>query len=76
MNNITAWTGLTINDILRKIKDRNERRAAIYSVQSTLRSRKTERRRRHDGGLVNLHLPDYIPDQTAVPYVWNRLPGY
>jgi len=29
MNNITAWSGLTI-DILRKIEDRNEWRAVIW----------------------------------------------
>jgi len=30
MNNITAWTGLTLNDILRKTEDKSEWRAVIW----------------------------------------------
>jgi len=42
MNNITAWTGLTINGILRKTEGNGE---LLSGVRSTLGSRMTERRR-------------------------------
>ena len=32
MNNITAWIGLTLNDILRKTEERSEWRAVIWRV--------------------------------------------
>jgi len=47
MNNITAWTGLTLDGTLRKTEERSEWTGELSSgVWSILGSRKTERRRR------------------------------
>jgi len=41
MNNITAWTGMTLNGILRKTDERSEWRAVIWRVENWKKKKKT-----------------------------------